>query len=115
MSTRDQAAAVVAAAAQREVKCSEPAKKKQQKKKPMRKEARRDFLEQKVSRLVAENKELEGTIKLPEKEDSILQDQLLMLEQAYARMRRANNKLSGAPVRMQMQCVPTIVSRSEIA
>ena len=90
---------------------------KKKKKKPLRKEQRRDFLEAKVGKLETENSALMLEYQLLQKEDQVLQEQLALLQQAQARLRAGNNNklsaLSNAP--MLMPCVPTIVSRSEIA
>ena len=98
-------------------------KPKKTKKRPQRKEQRRDFLEAKVSKLETENMALFLDLKLLQKEDDVLSEQLALLQNAQARALGfpmmaplpMSGKLASNPAPMLMQCVPTIVSRSEIA
>ena len=98
-------------------------KSKKTKKRTQRKEQRRDMLEARVAKLLAENTVLSRDLQLLQKEDEVLSEQLALLHNAQARAfgslvsvpAPVSGKLASNPAPMLMQCVPTIVSRSEIA
>ena len=79
------------------------------------KEERREFLEGHVARLVASNIELSATVRTMEREMQVLQEQLVLLHQAQARMRMARKLEAAALPTMSVPFLPTIVSRSELA
>ncbi len=79
------------------------------------KDERKDFLERRVSELVAHNAELLGEMHVLERETLVLQEQLVLLHQAQARVRMARKLEASALPHAVAHFTPTIVSRSEIA
>jgi hypothetical protein len=79
------------------------------------KDERKEFLERRVGELVAHNGELLGEMRVLERETLVLQEQLVQLHQAQARVRMARKLEASALPHAVAQFTPTIVSRSELA
>ena len=79
------------------------------------KDERKEFLERRVGELVARNGAMLGEMRVLERETQVLQEQLVLLHQAQARVRMARKLEASALPHAVAHFTPTIVSRSEIA
>ncbi len=78
------------------------------------KDERKEYLERRMAELVGRNAEADGELRMLQHETHILQEQLVLLHQAQARVRMAR-KLEASALPHAAHFTPTIVSRSEIA